>query len=139
MSSYGAWPVHPQPFEGESVTSWLKGQAEGTFMSCRAFMGACLGEGEWRRRDLDLLDDERLAILASGGRVVGGVETLKQMGLNHFEHLFAPKSRQISEDGSPRSGLPSTAPSASPITKSNISVSAGDFILSPYAIATKHP
>jgi hypothetical protein len=70
------WPVHPQPLgedlaDRESVTSWMMRQAHANAMSYREFLRSAFGPGEWRRKDLDLLDEPLLTILAQWGSVRG--------------------------------------------------------------------
>lgn len=71
------WPIHPQPIgEGiadhESVTSWMLRQAHANGMGYREFLAGVLGPGEWRRKDLELLDEPLLTNLAGWGSVEGG-------------------------------------------------------------------
>jgi len=70
------WPIHPQPQYGESPSSWLARQAQSNGIPIRGFLSSCLGEGEWRRRDIDLLEGDKLALLAQLGLVQGGYEGL---------------------------------------------------------------
>ena len=88
MSSLNPWPIHPQPQNGESLTSWLARQAQSNGILPRSFLLHCLGEGEWRRRDLDLLQEEPLRSLARLGHVNDGPETLQSMSLNRWKSLL---------------------------------------------------
>ena len=89
MADAICWPIHPQPLRGESLTSWLMRVANANVSSVQSFLSSYLGEAEWRRRDLDLLDKKELSLLASLGRVQGGVETLWSMVLTPWNGVMA--------------------------------------------------
>ncbi len=89
------WPIHPQPqmvsdylLEHESVTSWLMRQAWANRMGYREFLRYTLGDGEWRRKDLDLLDKPWLLRLAEWGYVAGGATTLRRGTITKWSHLL---------------------------------------------------
>lgn len=79
------WPVHPQPLDGESLTSWLMRQADANCTPLRTFLRTYLGEGEWRRKDLDLLSDTTIGLFAQLGRVEGGIERLRMTSLSPWK------------------------------------------------------
>lgn len=84
------WPSHPQPLKDESVTSWLMRLAQANSTGYRTLLGSCFGDGEWRRKDLDLLSEEWFGELSEAGRVLGGADTLRQMSLTQWVNLVAP-------------------------------------------------
>lgn len=79
------WPVHPQPLDGESLTSWLMRQADANCTPLRTFLRTYLGEGEWRRKDLDLLSDTTIGLFAQLGRVEGGIQRLRMASLSPWK------------------------------------------------------
>lgn len=84
-----SWPIHPQPLEDESLTSWVGRLAIANGVPVRSFLSYCFGEGEWRRRDLDLLDNEKLARISSIGSSQGGEEALRDMVLTRWKATVA--------------------------------------------------
>ena len=89
MSASG-WSLHPQPLEEESLTSWVMRQANANWLSYRTFVRCYIGPGEWRRRDIDLLDGDILVRLAEGGNVAGREARLRQMTLSRWLSVIGP-------------------------------------------------
>ena len=59
-------------------------------MSYREFLTYCFSPGEWRRRDLDLLDIETVSQLADWGSVMGGASVLGKSTLSRWADLLLP-------------------------------------------------
>ena len=83
-------PAQPIPLDGESFTSWLVRLTEENQVNYRAFMRWYLEEGEWRRRDFDLLEGLRRRILGmAGGKTDERV--LRRMTLSAWISQVGPK------------------------------------------------
>jgi len=91
--------MHPQPHAGESLTSWISRLASSNVSTLRSLLSSYLGEGDWRRRDLDLLGANALTVLACLGRVQGGTTTLRRMVLGPWEDLILPKDNIMDRKG----------------------------------------
>lgn len=85
-----ALPSQPRPQEGESFTSWIVRLTEENQVNYRSFLRWCLGNGEWRRRDIDLLDPARCRIVGIVGGIVDESVPL-QMTLSAWMNLIGPK------------------------------------------------
>ncbi len=85
--------MHPQRIEGESLTSWFSRQANANLIPIRTFLLSYLGQGEWRRKDLDLVDGDNLALLAFLGSVEGAEATLRDMTLSCWLSTVGPKNK----------------------------------------------
>lgn len=73
------WPIHPKPFEGEILSSWLSRTAAGHGLSLQQFHKLCLPRVPGQRVDLDQIDDEGFfAVLARGSGI--SVEDARRTG-----------------------------------------------------------
>ncbi len=65
-------------------------QALANTIGWRDFLRYVFGPGEWRRKDLDLLDEPALTVLAHWGSVRGGGGRLLNCGLTQWAGLISP-------------------------------------------------
>lgn len=82
-------PIHPQPHESESLTSWINRVAAANVLSVQSLLSSYLGGEYWRDRDIDLLAPDELAVLSHIGRVEGGQAMLSSMVLTPWMNLIS--------------------------------------------------
>lgn len=92
-------PIHPQPFEGESLTSWINRLASSNVYTVRQLLSQYLGQADWRHRDLDLLGEDVLAVLSRLGRVQGGTTKLRSMVLTPWEDIITQPNNAMDQKG----------------------------------------
>jgi hypothetical protein len=82
-----ALPIHPQPYDGESLTSWISRLAISNVYTIRQLLSEYVGEVDWRSRDLDFIDNDELSVLSAIGRVEGGTTRLWNMVLTPWKDI----------------------------------------------------
>ncbi len=85
----GRLPIHPQPREGESITSWINRIAISNGITIRQLLSWYLNEADWRYRDLDFLKRGDLNILANVAHVQGGIDKLWRMALTPWRDVIS--------------------------------------------------
>ena len=92
-------PIHPQPREGESLTSWVRRLADSNVYTIRHMLAYYLGEADWRHRDLEFLNKTELAVLANLGFVQGGTDKLWSMVLTPWKESITQPNNIMDQKG----------------------------------------
>ncbi len=95
----GCLPVHPQPREGESLTSWIDHVTRCNGITIRQLLSHWVSEADWRYRDLDFLKIDELRILADLARVQGGTGKLRSMVLTPWKAVFSEPRNEMDRKG----------------------------------------
>ena len=85
---FNPWPLHPQPLDGESLTSWLARIAKANVTTVPKLLSPHFGEKRWDRRDLDLLEERKVSILTHLGKVREGKTRVRKMVLTRWKKLL---------------------------------------------------